>query len=91
METQFASLKQDTLDPKQEVTRVIVGTKHEHELKMAEQKGDLVRWVILAMLLGVGYFLFSHIATRSFRGGSSAADADQQERSRLRRDLRDVQ
>jgi hypothetical protein len=30
---------------------------------MAEHKSELVRWVFLAMLLGVGYFLFSHIAT----------------------------
>jgi hypothetical protein len=45
------------------------GTKHDLELKMTEQKSGLVRWVFLcilgqsAMLLGVGYFLFSHLAT----------------------------
>lgn len=39
----------------------IAGMKHDHKLKMAEQKGQRVRWVFLAMLLGVAYFLFGHL------------------------------
>ncbi len=42
---------------------VIVEMKHDQKLKMAEQKGERVRWVFLALLLGVGYFLFGHLAT----------------------------
>ena len=54
---------------KQELEAKIVGSANGLELKMAEHKSELVRWVFLcilgqsAMLLGVGYFLFSHMAT----------------------------
>jgi hypothetical protein len=43
-------------------------TRGSLELKMSEHKSEVVRWVFLcilgqsAMLLGIGYFLFSHIS-----------------------------
>jgi hypothetical protein len=46
----------------------LLGTQHGLELKMSEHKSELVRWVFLcilgqsATLLGVGYFLFSHLS-----------------------------
>jgi hypothetical protein len=61
VESQYGGLKQH-------LETMIVSTKHDLELKMSDHKSELVRWVFVcmlgqtAMLLGVGYFLFSHIA-----------------------------
>lgn len=59
--------RQDLLVVKQELQHEIQLVKQELRTNIAESRSEVVRWVFLcilgqsAMLLGIGYFLFSHI------------------------------